>query len=73
MPTDPAEVLIVAGSAYSVKGRNTGLQANLRNPDHYPVEALCRGCGRVVRRETPEPWRLDWSHTGRKAGEPGVR
>lgn len=69
MPTDPAEVLIVPGSAYSMKGPNTGQPANLRKPEHYPVEALCRGCRRVVRREKPEPGRLDWNHTGRKAGE----
>jgi hypothetical protein len=63
-------MLIVRGSAYSVKGRNTGLEANLRNPEHYPVEALCRGCRRPVRREKPDPGRLDWEHIGRQAGEP---
>lgn len=71
MPADPAEVLIVPDSAYSMEGPNTGQQANLRKLEHYPVEALCRGCGRVVRREKPQPERLDWPHTGRKAGELG--
>ena len=70
---DRHEVLIVAGSAYSVAGPNTGLPANLRRPGDYPVEALCAvsGCGQVVRREKPEPGHLDWAHTGRMAGEPG--
>lgn len=66
---DPHELLIVPGSAYSVTGRNTGLQANLRLPWHYPVEALCRICKGVVRREKPDPACPDWMHLDRKAGE----
>ena len=69
MPADPHELLIKPGSAYSAAGRNTGLQANLRNPAHYPVEAQCRICGMVVRREEPAPGRLDWPHTGRMPGD----
>jgi hypothetical protein len=70
--TDPHEMLIVPGSAYSMEGHNTNLPANLRLPWHYPVEALCSVCGEVVRREEPQPGRLDWPHTGRKAGEPAA-
>lgn len=72
MAPDVQEVLIRPDSAYTVGPRpNTGLRANLRNPEHYPVEAVCAGCGQVVRREKPEPLNPDWHHTGRKPGEPG--
>lgn len=70
MPTPIDEMLIVPGSAYSAAGRYALRPANLRLEVCYPVEAICLGCGRVVRREKPEPGRLDWSHTGRKAGDP---
>lgn len=72
MPTDPHEQLIVKGSAYSVGAQpNTGQPANLRNPYHYPVEAICfrEDCGQVVRREEMKPGKLDWMHTGRMPGE----
>lgn len=65
----PHETLIVKGSAYTAAGPNTGRPANLRNPAHYPVTAVCQVCHGVVRRETMAPDVLDWSHTGRKAGE----
>jgi hypothetical protein len=63
------ETLIVPGSAYTVKGPNTGRPANLRNPAHYPAEAICQVCFEVVERAEMEPGKLDWEHTGRKAGE----
>lgn len=69
MAPDVAEVAIVPGSAYSVKGRNANLPANLRLPWHYPVEAICATCKQVVRREKPAPGVTDWPHTGRMPGE----
>jgi hypothetical protein len=70
VPTPIDEMLIVKDSAYSVEGRYAGRRADLRAEVCYPVEAICLGCGHVVRREKPEPGRLDWNHTGRRAGEP---
>lgn len=70
MPADPHELLIVADSAYSVTGRNANLPANLRLPWHYPVEAVCKVCGLVVRREKLDPASPDWMHLDRKPGEP---
>jgi hypothetical protein len=71
MAPDPQEILIVPRSAYTVGTKpHTGQLANLRNPDHYPVEAICRRCNQVVRRDEPEPGNPDWMHTGRQAGEP---
>jgi len=63
------ETLIVPGSAYTVKGPNTGRPANLRNPAHYPAEAICQVCSQVVERAEMDAGKLDWKHTGRKAGE----
>jgi hypothetical protein len=67
---EPHEALIVKGSAYSMEGPNTNLPANPRWPAHYPMEAICAICHGVVRREEMTPGKLDWEHTGRKAGEP---
>lgn len=57
----------VKGSAYSAAKRFAGLPANVLNPWHYPVEALCSGCGNVIREESPY---AGWAHTGRKPGDP---
>lgn len=64
------ETLIVPGSAYTVAGPHTGQEANLRNPAHYPAEAICQVCHRMVRREVMAPEQTDWSHTDRMPGEP---
>ena len=61
------ETLIVPGSAYIELIPNR--EANLRRPEDYPVTAICAVCHGVVRRESMEPGKLDWQHTGRKAGE----
>jgi len=66
------EIVPQPGTIYSAEGRNTGLPADLRRLHHYPVEALCAGCGEVIRLERyvrigPEG---EWQHTGRKPGEP---
>jgi hypothetical protein len=67
---DVEGLAIRPGSAYTVGARpNCGRPASLRNPEHYPVEAVCAGCGRVVRREAPAPGVYDWPHTGRKPGD----
>lgn len=68
----PHRALIVEGSAYTVKGPNTGKPANLGWPGHYPMEAVCAvpGCGQVVRREEMDPEQLDWMHTGYMPGDP---
>jgi hypothetical protein len=58
----------VKGSAYSMEGANTGLQANLLNPYHYPVEALCVECGHVIRCEHMHSATGGWVHI-RKPGE----
>ena len=67
---DAHGILIVAGSAYSMAGPNTGQEANLRKPGHYPVEAICSVCKGVVRREKPAPGQIDWMHLDRMPGEP---
>jgi hypothetical protein len=66
----PHTALIVEDSAYTVEGPNTGRPANLGWPGHYPMEAVCAVCGLVVRREKIDPGQLDWTHTGRAAGDP---
>ena len=68
MPTDPHEILLMQDSAYSVGGINTGLPANPRYESCYPMEAICRVCDGMVRRD--EPSQRGWKHTGRRAGEP---
>jgi hypothetical protein len=71
MPTDAHEMVIVPGSAYTVgANRDTDAPADLRNPEHYPVEAECTICHEMVRRDRPQPGRIDWTHTGRKPGDP---
>lgn len=68
MPVDPHELAVRPGSARSVSGKNAGQRANLRLPRHYPVEAVCRLCGRPVRREKMAPAVYDWTHLDRKPG-----
>jgi len=53
--------------AYSMEGPNTGQVANLANAWHYPAEALCEGCGKVIRASR---FGDGWRHTGRKPGDP---
>lgn len=38
----------------------TGEPASLMNPDHYPVEAICKECARPIR--TPRFWSAVWEH-----------
>lgn len=62
------------GTAYTVKGPNTGRPANLGYFGDFPAEALCVTCGTVIRRERYQRMSPgddgDWKHTGRKPGEP---
>lgn len=70
MTTETAhEVLPRRGTAYSMAGKNTGLPANLLDPLHYPAEAICAGCGQMIRCEhSLSPAR--WVHQNRMPGEP---
>ncbi len=64
---DAHEILPQPGTAYSTSGVNTGLPAELTNPVHYPIEALCQ-CNQVIRCER---WfQAPWTHTGRRPGDP---
>jgi hypothetical protein len=57
---------VIADSAYrSGPGNCTGSPADLRNPWHYPVEAVCGACSQVLYRVSLDD---DWEHTGRLAG-----
>ena len=56
-------------TAYSMKGANTGLPANLLNPFHYPVEAVCEECGQMIRCEHFYSSDGGWEHLGRMPGE----
>lgn len=57
----------VPDSAYSVTGANTGRPANLLNPFHYPVRAICQ-CGGVILAEHLVS-SSGWEHIGRLADE----
>lgn len=61
------EVLPVEGSVARTRPGFGGCPASLTNPRHYPVEAICQGCGEMVRSEHVH---AGWKHTGRKPGEP---
>jgi hypothetical protein len=54
-------------SAYSMDGPNTGRPANLASPRYYPAEALCGGCGAMIR---AEHYGDPWVHNGRMPGDP---
>ena len=56
------EVMVRAASARSTYGRNAGRVADLCNPAHYPVTAVCSVCGLKVRRQKIAPGELDWMH-----------
>lgn len=62
------EILPLAGTVFSMMGPNTGLEANLLNPHHFPAEALCHSCKTVIYRETMLYG--EWVHTGRRPGDP---
>jgi hypothetical protein len=61
------EILPMRGTAYSMAGVNTGLPATLTRSWDYPVEAICAGCGQMIRCERLV--RCDWEHQGRMPGE----
>jgi hypothetical protein len=65
------EVVPEPDTAYSAGGRNTGQPATLTNMFHYPVTAVCSGCGEVIRFEQYMSigTRGDWVHTGRRPGD----
>jgi hypothetical protein len=54
--------MVRAASARSTYGRNAGRVADLCNPAHYPVTAVCSVCGLKVRRQKIAPGELDWMH-----------
>lgn len=55
----------VPGSAYFVGPDWAGRPADLGNDLHYPVEALCRRCGRRIVRDAA---RGAWGHEDREPG-----
>ncbi len=70
-PVRQHEPLPVKDSARSTGGTNKGKPADLRNPEHYPLEAECV-CGRLI---TAESFYFGFYHTsavtvGREPGEP---
>lgn len=69
-PATRHEALPRPGTAYTMRGPNTGLPADLRNLYHYPVEAVC-SCGEMIRCEYMLPLGpgADWKHLGRRPGE----
>lgn len=42
------EVIPRRGTARSTAGPNAGQRADLRNALHFPVEAVCAGCGKRI-------------------------
>jgi hypothetical protein len=57
---------VIEGSAYRAgPGNCTGSPADLRNPWHYPVDAVCGACSQVLHRASVDD---GWEHTGRIAG-----
>ena len=61
------EIIPAVDSAYVIGPEFAGRPANLRNPFHYPVEAVCSACGRRIVCERmlligPEG---DWRHEDR--------
>lgn len=63
------EILPREGTMYSLDG----LPADPPRTIHYPVEAICAGCGMVIRlgRRLAIGPEGSWQHTGRMPGEPG--
>lgn len=55
------------GYAWVASGAHTNRTARLNCPSDYPAEALCAGCGEVIRAEQPDG---GWHHTGRRPGDP---
>lgn len=56
-----------ASPAEGTMFREGSLPADPRYADHYPVDAMCSGCGQPVRAPRyGEPFR----HTGRRPGDP---
>lgn len=49
-----------------------GLPADVLRENHYPLTAICAGCGEVIRLEhfIAIGDGGQWQHTGRKAGDP---
>jgi hypothetical protein len=61
--TDDHEIIPGPGSARRVRD---GQPADLKNPLHYPVVAVCLNCGQLIRTER---WLLsEWRHVETEPG-----
>jgi hypothetical protein len=59
------------GTIYSAGPRRAGLPADAGEERHYPLEAMCAGCGEVIvlRQFLAIGADGEWQHAGRKTGE----
>ena len=66
------EILPLRDSWYRTGAGNApGTPADMLNPYHYPIEAICSSCHQVIRCEKflAGADGGDWRHTGRMAGQ----
>lgn len=68
-PEDEHAIEPLPGTAYSVGPYNAGREADLQNPMHYPVEAVCRGCKKRI--VTERYAAAGWEHQERPGNNGG--